>query len=167
MNNKSNIKNYRHVEKDYLCAMCAINNGIEGDFPYSKQSDIVFRDEDVICFIASHWWPNNKAHLLVIPAKHYENVYELPDDLGNSIMKTINRAALALKSVYKCSGVTIIQNNEPDGDQEVFHVHFHVFPRYKNDNFHQNIFYKSLSEPKEREKYARKIRKYFSEKVGK
>ena len=28
-------------------------------------------------------------------------------------------------------GITILQSNEADGGQEVFHLHFHIIPRYE------------------------------------
>jgi histidine triad (HIT) family protein len=45
-------------------------------------------------------------------------------------------AALALKAVYVCEGVSTRQHNEPAGGQDVWHYHVHVTPRFEGDNFY-------------------------------
>jgi histidine triad (HIT) family protein len=68
--------------------------------------------------------------------------------------------ALVMKKAYACEGVTILQNNEPAGDQHAFHFHLHVFPRYKDDHLHMHIENKRLALPEERKLYAEKLRKF-------
>jgi diadenosine tetraphosphate (Ap4A) HIT family hydrolase len=52
-------------------------------------------------------------------------------------MTTLARAAAAVKSVFGAHGVSVRQNNEPHGGQDVFHVHFHVIPRFAEDEFNK------------------------------
>ena len=40
-----------------------------------------------------------------------------------------------MKTVCSADGVSIRQNNERHGGQDVFHVHFHVVPRFAGDGF--------------------------------
>ena len=79
------------------------------------------------------WKPSNPGAALVIPIKHYENIYELPDMLGGPIQRAVRETALAMKSAYGCDGVSTRQHNEPAGNQDVWHFHIHVFPRYAGD----------------------------------
>jgi len=67
--------------------------------------------------------------------------------------------AIALKKVYQCDGVSSRQHNEPSGDQDVWHYHLHVFPRYKDDNLYKTE--RELSKQEERIKYADALRDYF------
>jgi histidine triad (HIT) family protein len=90
----------------------------------------------VVAFIASVQWPNNRGHVVVIPARHFENLYELPDHLGAPLLSATRRVAIALKSAYACPGTSTRQHNEPAGSQEVWHYHVHVFPRYPDDQLH-------------------------------
>ncbi|MCY9662658.1 hypothetical protein P5G65_22670 [Paenibacillus chondroitinus] len=69
--------------------------------------------------------------------------------------------AKAFKSVYKCEGVSTRQHNEPAGNQDTWHYHLHVFPRYKNDNMYRSEGRKTTIE--ERIEYAEKLRTYFEE----
>lgn len=55
------------------------------------------------------------------------------------------------------------QHNEPDGNQNVWHFHVHVFPRYKDDNLYVNHESKQFASPLERKVYADKLKLYLKE----
>jgi histidine triad (HIT) family protein len=50
-------------------------------------------------------------------------------------MTTVARVARALKRACAADGISVRQNNETHGGQDVFHVHFHVIPRFADDGF--------------------------------
>jgi len=151
---------YNHASKDYICPFCLIVKGIENEHLYTKQADIVYKDDYVTAFIGAGWWRNNKGHIIIIPNSHFENIYDLPDEISARIHKLEKKIAIALKEVYKCDGVSSRQHNEPCGNQDVWHYHLHVFPRYKDDNLY--LTNRELSEPKERIEYANRLKHYFN-----
>jgi len=150
---------YTNTTEGYKCPFCRVSKGIEDEFVISKKADIVFQNEIVTAFISSHWWPNNPGHVLVIPNDHYENIYVLPDSISAEIQRVGKLIALALKEVYKCDGVSTRQHNEPAGNQDVWHYHLHVFPRYNNDNLYKSE--RRLTSQAERIPYANLLKKYF------
>ena len=150
---------YNHKPENYICPFCLVIQGIENDHVYTKQSDIVYKDNYITAFIAAGCWKNNKEHVLIIPNKHYENIYELPLKFSTKIHSFEKKVALAFKKVYNCDGVSSRQHNEPHGNQDVWHYHLHVFPRYKNDNLYKTD--RETFPPYERIVYAKKLRKYF------
>lgn len=152
---------YNHAPKNYVCPFCKIAKGIEDEHVITRKADIFYRDRFITAFIASHWWPNNKGKLLIIPNKHFENIYDLPESLSNKIHACAKKAAVALKEIYRCDGVSMLQHNEPAGNQEDWHYHLHVFPRYKNDRLYALYERKYLAPEKERKKFALKMRRYF------
>jgi len=154
---------YNHAPKDYICPFCLITNGIENEHIYTKQADIVYKDDYVTAFISACWWKNNKGHIIIIPNSHFENIYDLPSKLSTKIHQLERKIAIAFKEIYKCDGVSSRQHNEPCGSQDVWHYHLHVFPRYKDDNLYLTL--RETSEPHERLEYAEKLRKYFNEKT--
>lgn len=79
--------------------------------------------------------PNNPGHVAVIPNEHFENLYDLPAPVAAKIHECARFVALAMKSAYGCDGITLRQNNEPAGGQDVWHYHLHIYPRYEGDNF--------------------------------
>jgi histidine triad (HIT) family protein len=152
---------YNHEPNGYICPFCLVVQGIENEHVLTNQSDIVYKDEYVTAFIGAGWWKNNKGHVIIIPNDHYENIYGLPDEVSARIHKVEKQVAIAFKKVYKCDGVSSRQHNEPCGNQDVWHYHLHVFPRYKEDNLY--LTKRELSKPEDRIAYAEKLRKYFKE----
>jgi histidine triad (HIT) family protein len=73
--------------------------------------------------------------MLVVPVRHVSHIYELGGGLAGPLMTTLARVATAVKKVCGADGVSIRQNNERAGGQDVFHVHFHVIPRFADDGF--------------------------------
>lgn len=153
---------YIHAPEGYICPFCLIVDGIENDHLYTKQDDVFYQDDLVTAFIASGWWKNNKGHAIIIPNKHIENLYVLPSEFSYRIHDLEKEIALAFKELYECDGVSSRQHNEPFGNQDVWHYHLHVFPRYANDNLYGTE--RETSMPEERIEYAMKLRNYFIEK---
>ncbi len=132
--------------------------GIEDDRTMIRQSDIVFQDDLVTVFIGSFFVGNNPAQPIIVPTKHYENLYDLPDAEAQRIMLVARKVARAMKKSYACDGVMIRQNNEPASSQHAFHYHMHLFPRYESDELDKNISRSRKSTPEERLPYADRLK---------
>lgn len=149
---------YNHAPQDYKCPICLAINGVENSDTLIRQNDIVYKDDLVTAFISSFFIGSNPGHVIISPNKHFENMYDLPDEYVHRVSEVAKKVALAIKESYKCEGITTLQNNEPAGGQHAFHYHFHVFPRYTNDNFHKKMLDKKLTKPEERLEYANKLK---------
>jgi histidine triad (HIT) family protein len=106
---------------------------------------IVYEDQDVLVVPSLHQKPGNHGHCLVITREHVPDVYALPDVLAGPVLRAVSAAARATKTAFTADGVSVRQNNDPAGGQDVFHVHFHVVPRFKQDDF-DTAPYQQLSE---------------------
>jgi histidine triad (HIT) family protein len=73
--------------------------------------------------------------MLVVPVVHIAQIYDVGDDLAGPLMTTLACVAAAVKKAWAADGVTIRQNNDRHGGQDMFHVHFHVIPRFADDGF--------------------------------
>lgn len=123
-------------------SFCLLVGGIENEKVYSKQSDIVYKDEFVTAFIASHQLKNNPGIVIVIPNTHIENLYDLPDDLSAKIHQLEKKIAIAMRIAYPCGGNVVRQHNEPiEGTkckgQDVLHYHLQIVPRYSSDKMYE------------------------------
>ncbi len=147
-----------HAPIGYCCPFCALGAGESFQGLYSTPGDIVYRSDSVVAFISSHWWPNNPGHVLVVPVRHFENIYTLPDEIGAQVFSVARKVALAMKQSYLCDGVSTRQHNEPAGDQDVWHYHLHIFPRYSDDNLYRAGGNNRLTTPAERLPYAERLR---------
>lgn len=146
---------HNHAPNDYICPFCLLAQGIENEHNDVKQTDIIYQDAQVTAFIAIRKWPNNIGHVLVIPNVHFENIYDLPIDVSTEIQRTAKAVALTMKEVYACDGVLLRQHNEPAGEQNIWHYHLHVIPRYENDNLH--LTQKQPFPSHERAEYAQRL----------
>jgi histidine triad (HIT) family protein len=144
-----------HQPAGYRCPFCSIVSGGE------DERLIVLRDDTVVAVLALQQQIGNHGALLVFPKCHIENLYAVPDALGSSLFTATRRMAIALKEAFDCDGITIRQNNEPAGDQDVWHYHVHVVPRYIHDNFHHEPRF--AMPVAERIAYAERLRKVLGE----
>jgi len=149
---------FNHAPVNYICPICVALEGIENSDTLIKRSDIVYQNNLVTALISSFFIGNNPGHVIIVPNKHFENIFSLPEDYASEIQKVAAEIAKALKTSYKAEGITTMQNNEPAGDQHAFHYHLHIFPRYKNDELHKNILDKKSTTPEERKLYADRIK---------
>ena len=109
---------------DDSCIFCKI---IKKEIP----AHAVYEDEHVIAFLDVK--PINIGHTLVVPKKH---VATLTNVMEQDLINTMNVVQKITKCLEEISdGVNVGQNNGKVAGQEVDHVHFHVIPRHKGDNF--------------------------------
>lgn len=120
-----------HAPDTYRCPFCRNARDGHGDHPL----EIVYRDDDVFVKVNPKWPPKNPGAVLVIPIGHFENIYDLPIELGTPMQRAARAAAIAMKTAFGCDGISTRQHNEPFGGQDVWHYHLHVFPRWQGDEF--------------------------------
>jgi histidine triad (HIT) family protein len=152
---------YNHAPENYVCPFCLLVQGIESKDVHSVQSDIVYHDVQVMAFVSSHQWPNNHGNVIIVPNEHYENIYDLPNRYAGDIHQVARMIALAMKAVYACDGISTRQHNEPAGNQDVWHYHVHVTPRFKGDLFYTTR--RALMAADERAEHARRLKEYLLE----
>ena len=116
------------------CIFCKIANG---EIP----SRTLYEDEDfrVIMDLA----PATKGHSLILPKDHYDNLFELPEEVAGKAMKLAKKMAIQMREKLVCDGFNLMQNNEKCAGQTVFHFHLHLIPRYCDDN--QNLVMEATS----------------------
>lgn len=84
--------------------------------------------------------PVNEGHALVVPKEHYEGIYDIPSELLGKVHEASKKVAIAVKKAVNAEGISIIQQNERAANQDIFHLHVHVIPRYngqKMKSFHE------------------------------
>jgi histidine triad (HIT) family protein len=97
---------------------------LRGEIPSHK----LYEDEDTYAFMDV--MPRGEGHCLVIPKKPSRNILDVEPESLSAVMKTVQKLAKAVVPALGADGVTIQQFNEPAGGQVVFHLHFHVLPRF-------------------------------------
>jgi histidine triad (HIT) family protein len=155
---------YNHSPENYVCPLCQIARG-EVTEKGNQEPSVIWRDASITVFVAGKWWRSNPGHVIVIPNEHIENLYDMPEEMGHKIFDASKKIAIALKETYKCDGVSTRQHNEPAGNQDVFHFHLHIFPRYEGDNLYLNqkdTFWPSQTE---KQPFVDKLKDYFADRA--
>jgi histidine triad (HIT) family protein len=133
-----------------------------GDCPFCRWRDSdspikVYEDADT--FVAVDQRQPREGHLLVMPKRHVENLFELDDALGGAVMRTTRLMAVAAQKAFACDGISLWQSNGKGAHQEVPHFHMHVMPRWVGDGLlriYPDGF--ALPDPEVRAGMARRIR---------
>jgi len=131
------------------CVFCRI---VEG----SERAVKVYEDD--LCIAIMDIAPVNRGHLLVIPKRHYETIFEMPLKEASHVFGVACLMAKAVKRAVNAEGVNILQNNGRAAWQHIFHVHVHVIPRWSGDKL--DVYWPaSLSDYRDLESTAVQIRK--------
>ena len=88
----------------------------------------VYEDEYVLAFLDIN--PVSKGHTLVIPREPAETLDQLSEETAAAIGKALPRIARAVMAATGVPHYNILQNNGAPAHQAVFHVHFHIIPKY-------------------------------------
>lgn len=112
------------MEPNKKCVFCKIISG-------EIQSRNIYEDENFIGILDAN--PVAEGHILIISKKHFRNLLDLPNTLGNELLDAIKKVSLRLIDEEKAEGVNVISNNESVSGQVIFHTHIHIIPRKKGD----------------------------------
>lgn len=106
------------------CIFCKI---IKGEIPSAK----VYEDEKVFAFLDIA--PIQKGHTLVIPKEHAKDIHSVSEESVQNIGVALKKVADAVKNGTGCGGINIMQSNGLAAGQAVWHLHFHIIPRFDDD----------------------------------
>jgi histidine triad (HIT) family protein len=99
---------------------------LRGETPSAR----VFEDEHVFAFMDV--FPQSKGHTLVIP-KHSSarNLLEEEPQVLSELILGVQRVARAVRAALEPDGLVITQFNGQASGQTVYHLHFHIIPRWE------------------------------------
>ena len=97
---------------------------LRGELPCYK----VFEDDVALALMDI--MPRTQGHCLVIPKVPARNLLDLPADDLSKLITRVQKVAQAAKTAMQADGLTLHQYNESAGGQVIFHLHFHILPRY-------------------------------------
>ena len=106
------------------CIFCQIVNR-------KAPAKIIYENENVICFLPKK--VEVYGHTLVVPKKHYADLYDIPANVLCELTKVAQKLTLEYKQKINATGMNLMHASGKDGQQSVFHFHFHLLPRFKDD----------------------------------
>jgi histidine triad (HIT) family protein len=98
---------------------------LRGEIPAHKvyEDDIALAIMDVM--------PRAEGHTLVIPKQPARGLVDIDPDNLAQLIKRVQHVAKAAKTAFDADGLTLQQFNESAGGQVIFHLHFHILPRWE------------------------------------
>jgi histidine triad (HIT) family protein len=98
---------------------------LRGELPAHK----VYEDAETLALMDI--MPRCQGHALVIPKAPVRNLLDASEAQLAACIRTVQRVAIAARQAFAADGITLLQANEGAGGQVVFHLHFHVMPRWE------------------------------------
>ena len=132
------------------CVFCAI---IRGQSPVAK----VYEDNTFLAFMDKY--PITSGHTLVLPKYHYGDLFQMTEDEVGNLYRVVHTIASAVYSATGAQGLNTGQNNGKAANQIVPHVHVHIIPRYEKDSRDGKWPSRKVSEYRELEEIANRIKK--------
>ena len=106
------------------CIFCKLANGI-------IPTNSLYEDDIVnVIFDAN---PASEGHVLILPKEHFDNLYELSDNVASKVLVLAKKMITKMTKALKCDGFNIVQNNNECAGQTVYHFHMHLIPRNNGD----------------------------------
>jgi histidine triad (HIT) family protein len=99
---------------------------LRGEVPAAK----VFEDGHVLAFMDA--FPQSRGHTLVISkTSNARNILDVEPEVLSHLILDVQRLAKAVKAALNPDGIVITQFNGAAAGQSVFHLHFHIVPRWE------------------------------------
>lgn len=122
------------------CIFCKI---VTGEIPCYK----VYEDDKVLCFLDVN--PVSQGHALIIPKKHFVNIFDINDEEAGHILKVASKIAPKIAKALEAPACNLVNASGKEAQQSVFHFHLHIIPRFENDGLDMWFHGKSESNIKE------------------
>lgn len=106
------------------CIFCQI---VKGEAPSWK----VYETDSAYAFLDIH--PVNAYHTLVIPKRHYKDIFEIPEDELLDVMSALKQVVDLYQERLDINNLQVVNSSGVQAQQDVFHLHFHIVPRHRGD----------------------------------
>ncbi|OGY49241.1 MAG: hypothetical protein A3D39_03025 [Candidatus Buchananbacteria bacterium RIFCSPHIGHO2_02_FULL_39_17] len=131
------------------CIFCKI---VAGQIPAAK----IYEDDKVLAFLDIN--PINPGHTLVIPKIHFSNLTQTPVEVSQNLIMVIKKISPAIMKGVGAQGFNLGLNNGSIAGQIIFHMHFHLIPRFADDG--HKLWSGRQYQLGEMEKVAENIKKF-------
>ena len=105
---------------------------LRGDIPCVK----VYEDDNILSFMDV--FPQSRGHVLVIPKSPSRNLFDASAQTASDLITKTQMIGRAVKTALSPEGIIITQFNGAAAGQTVFHLHFHIIPRFNDISLNQH-----------------------------
>lgn len=99
---------------------------VRGEIPAAK----IFEDDEVVAFMDA--FPQAKGHCLVISkTSQARNLLDVEPEVLSAMTAAVQKLTRAVRAALKPDGIVVTQFNGAPAGQTIFHLHFHIIPRWE------------------------------------
>src|SRR4051812_44416873 len=109
------------------CVFCEIAEG-------NASAVMIHEAESAVAFLPPAGWLA-PGHTLVVPRAHVHDLLDCADEDLVATVRLVKRVSEAMVGALGAGGVNVLNASGPHSEQSVFHLHFHVVPRWEGDGF--------------------------------
>jgi histidine triad (HIT) family protein len=109
------------------CDFCTIARGDE------PSADVLCEGETWLAFFPLA--PATAGHTLVIPRRHVTDLWSVDRELAADLIHAVISVGRAIETVLTPAGMNVITSSGEAAEQTIYHLHLHVVPRYRDDDF--------------------------------
>lgn len=122
-----------HVKDGKSCEKkCCIFCDVFTDTIDQQERFVLYRDRAVAIML--NLYPYNGGHILVFPADHVDQFYDIADDVQHQLMAATTKSMKIIKNILGCDGMNFGANvGRIAGAGIPQHVHMHIVPRWSGD----------------------------------
>lgn len=113
-------------DQNESCVFCRIVGGEE-------MVSIIYEDDEIIAFLDIQ--PLHRGHVLVLPKRHFKNLFYVPENLAARTFATARRILPGLRKATGSRAINLFSPNGAHGGQDVFHFHLHLIPVPEGEPF--------------------------------
>ena len=104
------------------CKFCRLKNG---------EQRILFQNKSFYSIYDTN--PTTRGHVILIPKRHVASILNLENPEPLDLQECLKDTVKVIKKEFKPDGYNIGINDGEAAGQTIFHLHVHIFPRYKGD----------------------------------
>ena len=123
---------------------------LRGNAPAFK----VYENDSVLAFMDI--MPQMDGHTLVIPKSAAENLHDVEPEILGETIKVVQLVSGAVQRAFEAPGIMIAQLNGAAAGQTVFHLHFHIMPRFEGLDF--KLHAREVEDGEKLAEFAQRIR---------
>ena len=123
---------------------------LRGNAPAFK----VYENDSALAFMDI--MPQMDGHTLVIPKSAAENLHDVEPEILGETIKVVQLVSGAVQRAFEAPGIMIAQLNGAAAGQTVFHLHFHIMPRFEGLDF--KLHARELEDGEKLAEFAQRIR---------
>lgn len=101
---------------------------VRGEIPSAK----VYEDDQIMAFMDA--FPQARGHTLVVHKRSKaRNLLEIEPEALCELSLGVQKITRAVRAALKPDGIIVTQFNGTPAGQTIFHLHFHILPRWEGE----------------------------------